>query len=67
MEYAKDDVFHVEYNTKKIGIKSGGWKNNIKHKIRSHKLLTTIVIAFIIFSTINIIMIYNFLNILQKI
>ena len=67
MEYAKDDFFKIRYNTKlnKLQIKKENWTSRIYQKIKAHKLITTAILAFILFSTINIIMIYNFMKILQ--
>ncbi len=51
MEYAKDET----------------WTSKVFEKIKAHKLITTVVVALLLFSTINIIMIYNFMSILQNI
>ena len=69
MEYAKDEIFQIRYNTKlnRLQIGSESWTSKIYKKIKRHKLLTTIIIALITFSTANIIMIYNFIEILQNI
>lgn len=69
MEYAKDEIFQIRYNTKlnRLQIGSESWTRKIHKKIKRHKLLTTIIIALITFSTANIIMIYNFIEILQNI
>lgn len=69
MEYAKDDIFEIRYNESQdileIGEKS--WTSKLKNKIKNHKLFSTIVMVLAVFSIINIIMIYNFMNILQNI
>lgn len=69
MEYAKDEIFQVRYNTNlnRLQIGQERWTNRLLKAIKKHKLITTTVIAFIMFSTINIIMIYNFIIILQNI
>lgn len=69
MEYAKDEIFQIRYNTRlnRLQIKNQNWTSRIYKKIKSHKLLATIIIVLVIFSTINIIMIYNFMQILQSI
>ncbi len=54
MEYAKDNS------------KLEKWQMKKKDKIHKNKLLTVVLIAFVIFSTINFIMIYNFINILSE-
>ena len=69
MEYAKDEIFQISYNERKdrLEIKHKNWTRNMKEKIKQNKLLSTVIIAFMLFSVINIIMIYNFINILQNI
>ena len=69
MEYAKDEIFQIRYNTKlnRLQIGNESWTSKIYKKIKRHKLLTTIIIALITFSTANIIMIYNFMEILQNV
>ena len=69
MEYAKDEMFQIRYNTKlnRLQIKNESWTSRIYKKIKNYKLLTTVIIALIIFSTANIIMIYNFIEILQNV
>lgn len=69
MEYAKDDIFQIRYNESldKLELGEERWTSKLKNKIKSHKLFSTVVMALIIFSIINMIMIYNFMNILQNI
>ena len=69
MEYAKDEIFQIRYNTElnRLQMKGEGWTSKLSKMIKRHKLLTTTVIAFGLFSTINIIMIYSFMNILQNV
>lgn len=69
MEYAKDEIFQISYNERKdrLEIKHKNWTRKMKEKIKQNKLLSTVIIAFMLFSGINIIMIYNFINILQNI
>ena len=68
MEYAKDEIFQIRYNTKlnRLQIGNESWTSKIHRKIKKHKLLTTIIVALIMFSIANIIMIYNFIGILQN-
>lgn len=63
MEYTDDNVLGLEIR------KNNKRRVNQKfiQKIYKHKLMATIVLTFIILSTINIIMIYNFFTILQNI
>lgn len=69
MEYAKDDIFQIRYNTKldRLQMKGEGWTRKLHNKIKKHKLLTTTIVAFLMFSCINIFMIYNFMKILENI
>lgn len=69
MEYAKDEVFQVRYNTNlnRLQIGQEKWINRLLRVMKRHKLITTTLIAFITFSIINIIMVYNFMKILQNI
>ena len=69
MEYAKDEIFEIRYNTKlnRLQIGKDSWTSKLHKKIKKHKLLTTIIVALIMFSTVNSIMIYNFMKILQNV
>ena len=69
MEYAKDEFFKIRYNTKlnRFQMKKEAWTSRICEKIKAHKLITTVILAFLVFSTINIIMICNFMKILQSV
>ena len=69
MEYTKDVFFKVRYNTNlnRLQIEKERWTSKLLKKIRDHKLLTTAIIAFFMFSTLNIVMIYSFMKILQNI
>jgi len=71
MEYAKDEFFKIDYKTNCIRMKgenkTEATVKKIIKKMCTNKLLTTSVIAFIIFSLVNFIMIYNFMRILQNI
>ncbi len=63
MEYTEDNLLGLEIK------KDHKRRINQKfiQKIYKHKLMTIIILTFIILSTINIIMIYNFFTILQNI
>ena len=69
MEYAKEKFFEVMYNTKldKLVIKKERWTSKIKRFIKTHRFITTVSVTFAMFSTLNIVMIYSFMKILQKI
>ena len=57
MEYAKDEVFKIRYNTKlnRLQIKEENWTSKLLKQIKAHKFLTTVIIVFLLFSIINII------------
>ena len=68
MEYAKDEIFQVRYNTKLDRLEIGHERlgKRLVNTIRKHKLMTVTVITFIVFSTLNIVMICNFLKMLEN-
>lgn len=69
MQYTNENVLKI-YGTSVIKrIKSEDKKvlEGIKRKIKKHKWLTITLGALVVFSTINIIMVYNFMNLLQKV
>ena len=51
---------------KQIILKEKIYLAKIKRAIKKHKFITTVSLAFIVFSSLNIIMIYNFFEILQN-
>lgn len=69
MEYAKEELFEVRYDTKlkKLVIKKPRWRGKIMRAMKAHKLITTASIAFMMFSILNVVMIYSFMKILQNI
>lgn len=69
MEYAKDEVFQIRYNTNlnRLQIGHERWTSRLLKSMKKHKLITTTAIAFFMFSTVNVIMIYNFMKILQSV
>lgn len=69
MEYAKDEVFQISYATKLNRLKGEkqSWTSRLCKKIKNHKLITTTIIAFLMFATCNLIMICDFMKILQNI
>ena len=68
MEYAKEKFYEVMYNTRldRLVIRKERIISKIKRFIRIHKFITTVSIAFAMFSTMNFVMIYNFMKVLQK-
>lgn len=69
MEYAKEKFYEVMYNTRldRLVIRKERLISKVKRFVRTHKFITTVSIAFAIFSTANVIMIYNFMKVLQNI
>jgi hypothetical protein len=69
MEYAKDEVFQVKYSTglNRLKGKDETWTSRLASSIKKHKWITTIMIALLMFATINLIMIGNFIKILQNV
>ena len=68
MEYAKDEVFQIRYNTNlnRLQIGSDRWTSRLLKTVRRHKLITTVIISLMIFGAANVIMIYNFMKILDN-
>ena len=69
MEYAKDEIFQIRYNANldRLQIGHKRWTRRLLNTIRGNKLISISILAFIIFSTANAVMIYNFMKILQNI
>lgn len=69
MEYANEKFFEVRYNTKldRLVIKKERWISKLRRIIKTHKFITTVSIAFVMFSIINVAMICSFMKILQNI
>lgn len=69
MEYAKEEIFQVRYNTKlnRLEMRGESWTSRLHKKIKRHKLLTMTIIAFFMFATLNMVMICSFMKILQNI
>ena len=69
METTKEEIFKITYNEKldKLQIQNHNVLKKIVENVKRHKIITTSIIALITFSMINTIMIYNFMQILQRI
>lgn len=69
MEFAKERLFEVKYDTKldRLVIKKETIISKIRRTIKRHKLITMASIALAVFSFLNFAMIYNFMKILQNI
>ena len=68
MEYAKDEIFNITYNSSKnkLEMKGKNWTNRLWQKIKKHKFMSFVFLLFFIFSTLNIILINYFMVLLQK-
>jgi len=66
MDYAKDEILKVRYNTKLKLLKTikQNWTSKLSKIMNEHKIITITIIAFIMFSALNVIMIYNFIKII---
>ena len=69
METTKEEIFKITYNEKldKLQIQNHNVLKKFVKNVKRHKIITTSIIALITFSMINTIMIYNFMQILQRI
>lgn len=67
MEYTKDMVLGKHYKEVRKVIKTKGtsWKSRALKVIKAHKIATTAVISAIIFISIDIVLITNFIQILS--
>lgn len=68
MEFAKDEIFNVKYNTKlnRLEIGKKHWTSSAYSFFRKHMIINIALIAFVLLSSINFILIYNFVNILTN-
>ncbi len=69
MENTKEEVFKVFYNSslEKLQNQEESKFEKIINNIKNHKLFTTVIVAFIMFATVNLAMIYSFMKILKNI
>ena len=69
MEIAKDKIFNVRYNTRldRLEIPKENLANKLYKMVKTHKFITATIITFFSFSTLNCILIYNFMQILKTI
>ena len=69
MEYAKDEIFKITYNSKvnRLQIPKENWRTKIAQKIKRHKWISLITILLVMFSCINFFLIFNFMKILTSI
>lgn len=69
MEYAKDEIFQVKYNEElnRLEFEKDPWTSKIWKKVKKHKFMTAVFFTFVLFSSINFILIYHFMEVLQRI
>lgn len=74
MEATKEKWFEAKYDTqtrkmvlRKTSIRSKIIIKKIINSVKKHTFITTLSITFLAFSILNIVMIYNFFEILQKV
>ena len=67
MEYAKDEIFNIRYNSKKGTVECGTkHKNKIIQFLKQSKWMSMFIILGIAFSIINCILIVDFFKLLTK-
>ena len=69
MENVKEKWYEVMYNTRldKLVLRKPSLRGRLLRKIRKHRVITPVFLAFITFSVLNITMIASFMKILQNI
>lgn len=69
MEYTNNRIFNIKYNKEenKLKFEQKKWTSQILNSLKNNKWLITTLIAFLMFSTVNLIMINKFIEILQNI
>ncbi len=69
MEISKENVYNVKYTSILEGreFKKRKWTSNLKKFIRENKIISISIVIFFMCVGMNLILIYNFLKILQQI
>lgn len=70
MQNTNEGIFICTYDSevlRKRGKAKKNWKDKLYASITKHKFISLVILAFIMLSSINVIMIYNFFKILQNI
>ncbi len=69
MEFAKDEIFNITYNTKlnRLEIKQKSLISRFNKFLKNHIIFSITIMSFIIFSIIDFLLIYNIINILENI
>ncbi len=68
MDYAKDEIFHIRYNSQvnRLQIPKEKWTSKWAKKIKKNKWISLIIALFLLFSCFNFFFIYQFMQILQQ-
>lgn len=68
MQYTNDDILKIKYvvESKRVPKIYRGFISNLGKKIKRNKWITITIMALVIFSAINLTMIYNFMSLLQQ-
>lgn len=68
MEFAKDEIFNITYNTKlnRLEIKQKSLISRFNNFFKKHIILSITLMSFIVFSIIDFLLIYNVINILEN-
>ena len=66
---ADEDIFNLKYNVNlnKIEIEKRKWTSRLFKTILNHKFISMIVVVFIIFSILNLFLIFNFIRVIEMI
>ena len=69
MEYTNNRIFNIKYSKEenKLKFEQKKWTSQILNSLKNNKWLITTLMAFLMFSTVNLIMINKFIEILQNI
>lgn len=68
MIYANDEIFNIGYNSKldRLEIRDKRKTNIIKKFLINNRIITTLILLFIMFCILNSILIYTFMQLLKN-
>ena len=68
MEYLKDEIFNIKYNSNlnRLEMSKEKWTSKLLKKIKGHKFVTLSLIILFTFSVIDIALVYQFFRVLQN-
>ena len=68
MEYAKDEVFQIRYNTKlnRLEMREESLINRLVKKVKRHKLITIVMVVLVLLTVADVVMISSFAKVLQN-